>query len=238
MLDQLHAYAALHWTLIMTVAGVWIFGATVVARGWPKPPATAPWYVRAGHFLFVDLPSLAATLNGKTWMGLTVSIPFVTWTVRPDKTEEPNARTKDGGFVVQGVLLVVALVGALLLSAALLAGCAPGTDGLRQACATEQRALSGAYESGAAWYRAKIHMAETLASTDPKSAAVGLEAAKATHAKLRAALAIADATAETQCRLADAIDAGEKRDVKALIAAVGAVTAQIADALTSISGAL
>jgi phage host-nuclease inhibitor protein Gam len=120
MLGQLQTLAGAHWAAIMTILGGWIAVATIIARGWPKPSASAPWYARAGHFVLVDLPSFAATLNGKTWMGLTVSIPFVTWTVRDPA--DPAAR-KQSGMVTTGVMLVLALLTALGL-ALTLAGCA------------------------------------------------------------------------------------------------------------------
>ena len=115
----IQTFAAAHWAAIMVAVGVWTVAATVIAARWPKPAATAPWYARLGHFILVDLPSWVATQDGKTWMGLKVSIPFVTWTMRPVETD---ARTKQSGMVVTGVMLVVALLGALALGVAL-AGC-------------------------------------------------------------------------------------------------------------------
>lgn len=82
MLHTLFAAVAAHWQTLMVVMGVWIAVATRIALMWPKPASSAKWYIRAAHFAFVDLPALAASLNGKTWMGLRFSIPFITWTVR------------------------------------------------------------------------------------------------------------------------------------------------------------
>lgn len=90
MFGTLGAAIAAHWHALMMALAVWIFVATFLARRWPKPAADAKWYVKLAHFALVDLPSLAATLNGKTWMGMTISIPFITWTVR-----DPNAQPVD-----------------------------------------------------------------------------------------------------------------------------------------------
>jgi hypothetical protein len=124
-MDKLEAFARAHWQALMVVLGVWIAVATALARKWPKPAATAAWYLKAAHFLFVDLPSLAASLNGKTWMGFTFSIPFVTWTVR------------DPGSAAGGATILLPL---LLLPALLAAGCA----GFKAPAYTTMTAMAGA----------------------------------------------------------------------------------------------
>lgn len=241
MLQSFQIFVAAHWATILTIAGVWTLPASFLASRWPKPPMTARWYVRLAHALAVDWPSWVAAQNGRTWMGLRVSIPYLTWTQstpNADDKEEPKtaARTKQGGFASLIVILGLALIGLGLALA--MAGCAPGTDGLRQACATEERTLAGGYESAAAWYRAKIQAAKDLAPSDGKAASASLSKATATYDKALAAFDAAGAAAKTQCSLADAIDAGEKHDVKALIGQVGVVTSNIGQILAALQGAL
>lgn len=236
MLQSFQTFVAVHWAAILTVAGIWTLPASFLAARWPKPSASSRWYVRLAHAALVDWPSWVAAQNGKTWMGLKVSIPYVTWTLATAKTEEPAARTKQGGFASFMVVIGLALLGFGLALA--MAGCAPGTDALRQACATEQRALAGGYESAAAWYRAKIDAAKIVSTSDPKAAMSKLDAATTYYDKATAALDAGAAAAKTQCSLADAIDAGEKHDVKALVSQVGAVTANIGQILASLPGAL
>lgn len=239
-MQSLYAYVTAHWATIMVVAGVWTLPATFLASRWPRPASSAPWWKKLLHLLLVDGPSWVAAQNGKTWMGLKVSIPYVTWTTAPssDYKEEPKgaARTKQGGFVSLVLILGLALIG--LAMAFSMAGCAPGTDGLRQACATEERTLAGGYESAAAWYRAKLEAAKTLSSSDPKAAVSKIDAASSYYNKAISAFDAGGAAAKTQCSLADAIDAGEKHDVKALISQVGAITSNVGQILASLPGAL
>lgn len=77
------AFINAHWAWFMAAGGVWIFAATKLATKWSKP--VKPWYAVALHFVFVDLPSAAKSLNGKhvSILGfkfdINWSIPFLAW---------------------------------------------------------------------------------------------------------------------------------------------------------------
>jgi len=144
----------------------------------------------------------------------------------------PDARTKQSGMVVTGVMLVMALLGALALGVAL-AGCAHGADGLRQACATEKTAAATAFKTADAWYAPKL--ASFKSSTETRDQ---FTADTALYNRVRAAVKAAASGADAQCVLADSIDAGEKHDVLSLIATVGAFVVDIGDAIAQLPGAI
>jgi hypothetical protein len=119
-------------------------------------------------------------------------------------------------------MMVIALVG--LAAALSLAGCASTSDDLRRACNTEERAVAGGYSTAAAWYRGKIAIddhAQLVADT-------------ITFDKVVRGLDAVAAGAKTQCALADAVDAGEKHDVKSLVASVLAAVAQVGEILKGV----
>lgn len=113
----------------------------------------------------------------------------------------------------------------LLIACALaLSGCGHGSDDLRRACGTEERAVAGGYATASAWYRGKI-------ATDDHAQLVK---DTATFDKAVNGLDAVAAGAKTQCALADAIDAGQKHDVKSLIASVLAAVIQVGEILKGV----
>lgn len=80
--SYIHAFVAAHVLLICTVLGIWVFVGSQLGRYWPMPPATAPKWKRFAHFVLVNWPEFGASLEGKTWMGINLSFPFVSWTKR------------------------------------------------------------------------------------------------------------------------------------------------------------
>lgn len=228
-MQGLLGFASLHWVAIMYVLGAWVAVATVAAKRWPVPPSSAPWEMRGLHFLLIDLPALIATQNGRTWMGLKLSIPFLTWTVSPDKTEEPApVRRADGGFVAPLIFVVMAILGLVGMAIAM-AGCAHGTTGLRQACANEMDVSAAGFRSADAWYAPKL--AAFKASSESRAQ---FTSDTALYEKVRAGIKAERASSEAQCAIADAVDAGGKGDVSAATTAVGQSIANIGNLLMSL----
>ena len=111
-------------------------------------------------------------------------------------------------------------------------GCAHGTDGLRQGCATADVTLEGGYSVTGALIRADL----------PATRAQGDTAKLQRHeAAFGAALGYLDAARASKdaiCKTADAIDAGAKGDVPALVAKLVEVGLEIEKVIADLKGAL
>lgn len=113
--------------------------ANFLAKKWPIPPASAPWWKRAAHFLLVNWPQWGDELEGEV-KGLqtsTKAVPFVSWTKRiePDPTDKareilgepkPEDKRADKGFINTTALALLGLISFILV---LLFGC--GCDGFK-----------------------------------------------------------------------------------------------------------
>ena len=182
MLHMLVAGLDAHWHALMVAMGCWIAVATFLATRWPKPAKDAKWYARAAHFAFVDLPALAATLNGKTWMGLKFSIPFITWTVRDPSSSPGDVIRFMLPFAIGWTLAVATLSGCastmkdtlkvedtLTVATSQLAHAVDGADALLNAKARAQlatdpaaaKATYAAYKPKIEHARAAVHTAHT-----------------------------------------------------------------------------
>jgi hypothetical protein len=159
--------------------------------------------------------------------------PAAPITIAVDAPTEPTRQPSDHGFIAVPAMLILGAIGLAL--AFMLAGCAASTDDLRRACATEQSGLAAGYKIGAAWYRARIAAAKE--NEDVAGARARLTTDTATYDKLFAVLDGANAAAETQCSAADAVDAGEKKDVPTMISIVVAAGVRVAEAVASIEAA-
>lgn len=111
-------------------------------------------------------------------------------------------------------------------------GCAHGTDGLRQTCANTDKILNGAYETTTAIYRTDQR---ALRAKITKDSADQVAAVATSHDdafdKLVSVLDAATATTTTVCAMADAIDAGVKKDLNQLVAQVVQVGLDVANAV-------
>lgn len=126
---------------------------------------------------------------------------------------------------------LVAVLGACV-AALLFIGCAPGTDGLRQACANTSTLLADTYGGTTALYRADQKALRSSIKTDTIGA---LTARAAAHDQaFSSTLAILDTkreAVEVVCSYADAIDAGGmKNKVAELVAQVVQLATDIARA--------
>lgn len=129
-----------------------------------------------------------------------------------------------------GTVVVLLLGLGLSLSA-----CAPGTDGLRQACATTDEVLTGAYQASSALYHQ--HEQNLKAQVTPQNLAdikAKWEHDAALYDKVLAALDAATASKSAVCALAPAIDAGLKKDIAALIVQVVAIADQVRKAVAEL----
>jgi len=123
----------------------------------------------------------------------------------------------------------------IFLCSVVTTGCAPGTDGLRQACANANITLTQTTVTGTAIYKLGH---QTLRANLTK------ENADATQAKAKSydtamdkflvAMLMITATKSTVCDAADAIDAGAKKNVRMLIAQAGQIIIDAATALAEL----
>lgn len=119
------------------------------------------------------------------------------------------------------------------------ASCASGTDGLRQACAAADTAITGGYQTTVTWYGAdEAKIRATLTPATVATNAATFKAHQAIANKVLEALDAAVASKRAVCDLIPAIDAGAKADVKALIVEVVNVATAVASATNLIMGAL
>jgi hypothetical protein len=125
-----------------------------------------------------------------------------------------------------------ALLPLLLLPALLAAGCAHGTDGLRQGCANADTTIEGAYSVTGALI--KVDLPQVRAAGDNAK----LQRHEAAFGKTLGFLDSARSSKDAVCRSADAIDAGAKRDVQALIAQLVGIAADVDKAVIELKGAL
>lgn len=146
---------------------------------------------------------------------------------------EPTRPPSDHGSASLIVIMALALL--TFACALALAGCGATSDDLHRACASEEAVLAGAYGVGAAGYRVRIEAAKNAA--DGAAARARLTADTAIYDKFTASLDGARAAAEAQCSAADAIDAGQKKDVKSMISIVVAAGVRVAEAVASIEAA-
>jgi hypothetical protein len=122
--------------ILLFLLGLSIVASKVLAPRWPVPPVEAPTWKKVLHFVFVNLPEFGRNLDGKTWMGTEFSVPFVSWSPRPnvsvDKAREvlnepsvaksvPPAK-QDTGIIDSAILLCIGVIGFVL--AIFLSGCA------------------------------------------------------------------------------------------------------------------
>jgi hypothetical protein len=132
---------------------------------------------------------------------------------------------------VVAVLLGLCVAGLL----ALVAGCAPGTDGLRQSCANTSTILADSYRATTALYRADQQAMRTSVTAATADATAARAAAH--DRAFDAALEILDAkrlAVETVCSYADVIDGGGiAKRVGELVAQAVQLAAEITQAVSN-----
>ena len=126
------------------------------------------------------------------------------------------------------VMLVLGIGG--LLVAFLTAGCAPGADGLRQACATTNTILADSYRSVTAAMATDLGQAR---ATHDATAETKLRARVPLFGKALATLDVASAAKTAACAYADT-----STDTKGLIAKVLAIAANVQKAVVDLLGVL
>lgn len=124
--------------------GLLMVASRLLVKRWPMPAKDAPLWQRALYFVVVNLPDLGRSIDGKTWMGTTFSIPFLTWTLRatpsavaearrvlnePEPGEETPKKSKrdpggDVGLVDVGIMMCLGAIGFILVLV-FGCGCAP-----------------------------------------------------------------------------------------------------------------
>ncbi len=114
-------------------------------------------------------------------------------------------------------------------------GCAHGTDGLRQVCANANVTLTQVTVTGTALYklghqelRAKLTK-ENADATQAKANSYNIA-----FDKFLATMTMISATKTTVCDTADAIDAGEKKDIPTLVTQAGKIVIDAAAALAEL----
>jgi len=149
---------------------------------------------------------------------------------------EPASKNAQGGFVRVEMLLLIGLIG--LGVTLLTCGCAPGADGLRQACTNADKALTGAYQTAAGTYasdqeslRAQL-AANTLTSAQAETK---LTAHKTIIDKVMATLDGLKASKTALCAAIPAVEAGQRKDTANLITAIGQIAAAIPAIVQSIA---
>lgn len=187
-------------TLVALSASVKL--ANFLAKKWPIPPATAPWWKRAAHFVLVNWPSWGDELEGEV-KGLqtrTKSLPFVSFTARPPedpvdkaravlgekKPEEP--KQDNGGYTNIGIVLCIAASTAIYVLVLLCTGCGP-TSGYVRALQVKGEVSDAVVEAHVGWSQMRQMMHDNIRS-QATSYADGL----AQLDKLRQKEAKADAT--------------------------------------------
>lgn len=114
-------------------------------------------------------------------------------------------------------------------------GCAPGTDGLRQACANANVTLTQTTLTGTMLYKlGHQKLRENLTKDNADATQVKATSYNAAMDKFLVAMLMLTATKSTVCDAADAIDAGAKKDIAALTAQAGKVIIDAAAALAEL----
>lgn len=123
---------------------------------------------------------------------------------------------------------------ALLLASLLVAGCAHGTDGLRQTCTATDVAISGGYQLMTAAIHPDLQALRFAALAGKDGAKEALLAREVFYGKALSSLDAARSSKDAVCRLAPSIDAGMKADIPSLIQQVLAIAADVQKAIASI----
>lgn len=115
-------------------------------------------------------------------------------------------------------------------------GCAHGSDGVRQACASTNESLSVGYQAFTTWYRLDQQTIRDLAKTDLFAAKRRLEAHEPIALKVLSALDVARHATGAFCTPAvfDAVEHGA-RDRAALLRDLAAVAVDVATATAAIA---
>lgn len=119
-----------------------------------------------------------------------------------------------------------------------LACCAPGTNGLRQACANTDEILTGSYNLTASWYHSDQLRILDKAKTDKAAAQSMLEQDEKIASKVLGSLDAATSAKRTICDLIPAIDAGLKKDIPSLILSLLQIAADVRTAVAALQGVL
>lgn len=228
----LHAHP--HITAVATVLiGLSILASKVIAPRWSIPSKDAPWYVRAAHFVVVNLPAWGRALDGRTWAGITWSIPFLTWTLRDVSKladEEPK-KSSSTGFIDIGIMLCIATVSVLtFVLVFLLAGCAPGKEYVR-ALQVKGEVSDVVSDGHIAWSQIRQAMHDDIRqhATSLADGEQRLERLKQTEKRADDALIIGRESVRKFSEALRAAGAAKRRDWPALITEViVAVTTMVA----------
>lgn len=120
----------------------------------------------------------------------------------------------------------------------LLTCCAPGTNGLRQACANTDELLTSSYNLAASWYHADQARIRDKATTDKAQAEAMLEADEKIASKVLGSLDAAVSSKRAICDLIPAIDAGMKKNVPSLILSLLQIASDVRSAVAALQGVL
>jgi hypothetical protein len=224
-------------------------------------PAAGFWHSNLGHGLLSlggALLGLGASVaakgdlsKGALLMALTGAAATYFSATKPIGTAAAN-EIRPGGqsgrtnltvvFTLASIVVCIVAIGALLI------GCAPGVDGLRQACATTDDVITSGYQSVVSWDHTvgaaiRSDVAAVSAETKPTATEISsLRDRLATHQgivnKVLAALDAAVSAKKAACGLIPAIESGQKKDVPSLIQAVVQVAANVQEAVKLIGGAV
>lgn len=162
------------------------------------------------------LEAIANLLGAIIWrrIGVNLGTPPSLADDRKDPPDD-DAPTPPGGTAA--ALKVVSLI--LLLP---MLACAHGSDGVRQACANTNSVLEGSYRSFTAWYKLDQAVIRERAKTDQEGAVRMLAEHEPIARKTLTAFDIAKAAKIGYCSegVFAAIDAGQRKDRAAIIAAL------------------
>jgi hypothetical protein len=138
----------------------------------------------------------------------------------------PAYRNPDGGDAL-AVLIIATFIVALLVSAV---GCAHGSDGVRQGCASTADAVGGGYKLLGGWIQVDQAAIREIGRTDKVAGELAFIKHQRTATRLLVALDVHRAKIRALCtkRMFDAIDAGERKDTAEILAQLAGVTADIA----------
>lgn len=231
-------------TIVLLVLAGSVRLANFLAKKWPIPPASAPWWKRAAHFLLVNWPSWGDELEGDV-RGLqtrTKSLPFVSFTSRPtedpvDKARDvlhepakPEEPKKDGGYADTGIILCIAASVVAYVLVLLCSGCGP-TSGYVRALQIKGEVSDVVLDAHVGWSQIRQMMHDNI-RTQATSFADGmaqLDKLRQKEAKADAALIVGrDAVREYSAALA-AVGAAKRKDwTAAILAVTAAITTMVA----------
>ena len=226
---HLQAFAHAHWRAILYVLGAWVAAGNAVAKKWPIPPANAPKWKRALHFVAVNLPALGRALQGRTIWGFTFAIPLLSFTLRddsPGQTGGDHAPPPNGqsGRASVTVLLWLALLAGLCGVALAGTGCATVCSDMTNAtCA--RKVLTGvdaadgaAARLGAAWVHECGSKAQAL--SDPKASDEAFTQCEKTGAILVTSLQEVVDGVNVAAPAVDVAEAAKSKDYSGILAPV------------------